>query len=233
MTTSSIILASASPRRLELLRRLGLTVTVEAAAIDEEAIGGATPAEITARVAAAKAEAVDRPEAIVIAADTAVVLRGMRLGKPHSPEEAVAMLRRLRGRRHHVLTAIAVRARGHTHVDVVSTLVCMRQYSDQEIAAYVASGDPFDKAGAYAVQHPGFRPVARIRGCYQNVVGLPLCHLCRRLMAEGIRCPVLPPQLFREDVGGRCPVALFPDGATPGNGPPPTRFRGGQVAPLA
>ncbi|MCL6430917.1 MAG: Maf family protein [Anaerolineae bacterium] len=233
MREPPIILASASPRRLELLRRLGLTVTVEAADIDEEAIGGDTPAEVTARVAAAKAEALDRPRAVVVAADTAVVHRGERLGKPRSAGEAEAMLRRLRGRRHHVLTAVAVRAAGHTVVDVVSTLVCMRRYSDAEIAAYVASGDPFDKAGAYAVQHPGFRPVARIRGCYQNVVGLPLCHLCRRLMAEGIRCPILPPQLFREDVGGRCPVALFPDGATPGNGPPPTRFRGGQVAPLA
>ncbi len=216
MRKPPIILASASPRRLELLRRLGLMVTVEAADIDEEAIGGDTPAEVTARVAAAKAEAVDRPEAVVIAADTAVVLRGERLGKPRSAEEAEAMLRRLRGRRHHVLTAVAVRAGGHTVVDVVSTLVCMRRYSDAEIAAYVASGDPMDKAGAYAVQHAGFHPVARIRGCYQNVVGLPLCHLCRRLIAEGIHCPVLPPQLFREDVGGRCPVALFPDGPTRG-----------------
>jgi len=140
------------------------------------------------------------------------VLDGEVLGKPGSPQEAVAMLRRLRGRPHRVLTAIAVATGGSVHVDVVSTDVHMRSYTDEDIAAYVASGDPLDKAGAYAVQHAGFRPVASVCGCYQNVVGLPLCHLCRRLQAEGVPLRRLPPALFREDVGGRCPVALFPDG---------------------
>ncbi|HOG47473.1 MAG TPA: Maf family protein [Anaerolineae bacterium] len=209
---TTIVLASASPRRQELLRRLGLAFVITVAAIDERAIGGATPEEVTARVAEAKNRAVARPGQVTVAADTAVVLSGEILGKPQSAAEAVAMLRRLRGRAHRVLTAIAVSAGGEATVDVVVTEVTMRPFSDQEIAAYVASGDPFDKAGGYAVQHGGFRPVARLRGCYQNVIGLPLCHLCRRLIAAGVHVPTLPPALFREDVGGRCPVALFPDG---------------------
>ena len=210
---TAIILASASPRRQQLLRRLGLDFVVRAADIEERAIGGATPEEVTARVAEAKNAALRAAGQVTIAADTAVVLDGEILGKPGSPEEARAMLVRLRGRGHRVMTAIAVSAGEETAVDVVTTEVTMRAYSDAEIAAYIATGDPFDKAGGYAVQHGGFRPVASIRGCYQNVIGLPLCHLCRRLIAAGVRVPTLPPALFREDVGGRCPVALFPDGA--------------------
>ncbi len=193
------------------MRRLGLEFAIAVPAVEERAIGGATPEETTARVAEAKNRAIHRPGQVTIAADTAVVLDGEVLGKPRSPGEAWAMLRRLRDRQHHVLTAIAVSAGDRTAVDVVTTIVHMRPYSDEEIAAYVASGDPFDKAGGYAVQHAGFQPVARMRGCYQNVIGLPLCHLCRRLIAAGIAVPTLPPALFRQDVGGRCPVALFPD----------------------
>lgn len=207
---TAIVLASASPRRQQLLRRLGLDFAVRAADIEERAIGGATPEEVTARVAEAKNHALHRPGQITISADTAVVLDGEILGKPGSPEEARAMLVRLRGRAHRVLTAIAVSSGEEAAVDVVTTEVTMRPYSDEEIAAYVASGDPFDKAGGYAIQHGGFQPVARIRGCYQNVIGLPLCHLCRRLIAAGVHVPTLPPALFREDVGGLCPVALFP-----------------------
>ena len=209
---TAVVLASASPRRQQLLRRLGLEFSVAAADIEERAIGGATPEEVTARVAEAKGRALHRPGQVTIAADTAVVLDGEILGKPASPEEARAMLLRLRGRGHRVLTAIAVSRGEETAVDVVTTEVTMRAYSEEEMEAYIASGDPFDKAGGYAVQHSGFRPVARLRGCYQNVIGLPLCHLCRRLIAAGVQVPTLPPALFREDVGGRCPVALFPDG---------------------
>lgn len=208
---TALVLASASPRRQALMRRLGLAFTIDAASIEERGIGGATPEEVTARVAEAKNRALRRPGCITVAADTAVVLDGEILGKPGSPAEAVAMLERLRGRAHRVLTAIAVAAGDEVPVDVVTTIVHMRRYSDEEIAAYVASGDPFDKAGSYAMQHAGFRPVARIGGCYQNVVGLPLCHLCRRLIAAGVDVPTLPPVLFHKDVGGRCPVALFAD----------------------
>ena len=118
------------------------------------------------------------------------------------------MLRRLRGRWHRVLTAVAVTANGRMHVDVVSTGVRMRDYSDEEVAAYVATGDPFDKAGAYAVQNERFHPVARIKGCYLNVVGLPLCHLTRRLQEEGVAVPNLPPAACRSDLGEPCPMAL-------------------------
>lgn len=208
---TAIVLASASPRRQALLRRLGIKFTIATAGVEERAVGGATPEEVTARVAEAKNCALRRPGRLTIAADTAVVLDGEILGKPGSPSEALAMLRRLRNRAHRVLTAIAVAVGEETTVDVVTTVVSMRPYSEEEMAAYVASGDPYDKAGGYAVQHAGFRPVARIRGCYQNVIGLPLCHLCRRLIAAGVTVPTLPPALFRQDVGGRCPVALFPD----------------------
>jgi MAF protein len=203
------VLASASPRREALLRQIGLAFAVRAAGIDEQAISGATPQEITVEVAVAKARAVHRPGQITIGADTAVVLDGQILGKPQTSDEATATLRRLRGRWHCVLTAIAILADGHQHVDLVSTKVQMRDYSDEEIAAYVASGDPFDKAGAYAVQHERFRPVARVRGCYQSVVGLPLCHLARLLQAEGVDVPAPPPSLCCRDLGRACPAALF------------------------
>jgi MAF protein len=208
---SRIVLASASPRREALLRCLGIEFTIEAADVDEEAIGGRSAEEVTARVAAAKAEAAHRPGQVTIGADTAVVADEEILGKPRSPEEAVAMLRRLRGRTHRVLTAVAVLADGRRHVDVVATEVTMRNYSDEEIAAYVASGDPMDKAGAYAVQHAGFHPVRRIRGCYLDVVGLPLCHLARRLAQEGVRVPTLPPATCCRNLAQRCPVALAPE----------------------
>ncbi len=192
------------------MRRLGLKVRVAAAGINEAAVRGATPEDVTARVAAAKVRALDHSGEITVTADTAVVIDGKILGKPRSAEEARAMLERLWGRTHRVITAIAVARDGRTCVDVVSTEVTMRHYTSKEIEAYIASGDPFDKAGAYAIQHPGFHPVARIRGCYQNIVGLPLCHLCKRLEQEGVRIPHLPPGLCRRDLGQECPVALYP-----------------------
>jgi len=122
-------------------------------------------------------------DAIIIACDTVVALDGEMLGKPRNAAEATAMLRRLRGRRHTVHSAVTMleTTTGHTLTDVAETQVVMRAYTDAEMAAYVASGDPLDKAGAYAIQHSGFRPVAELRGCYANVMGLPLCHLIRCL----------------------------------------------------
>ncbi len=207
-----IVLASASPRRQALLGRLELAFEVEAADVDEQAISGATPEEVTARVAAAKAEAVHRPGQVTIGADTAVVVEGEILGKPRSPQEATAMLCRLRGRGHCVLTAVAVLVDGHRQVEVVATEVVMRDYTDEEIAAYVASGDPFDKAGAYAVQHRAFHPVAEVRGCYENVVGLPLCRVAQALEKEGIRVPVPPSDTCCLDLGQRCSVVARGEG---------------------
>ncbi len=134
----------------------------------------------------------------IIACDTVVALDGELLGKPGDAGEAEAMLRRLRGRSHSVYSAITLLepSSGRTLTDLAETWVTMRTYTDTEIAAYVASGDPMDKAGAYAIQHAGFHPVAalhgrtaNVRGCYASVIGLPLCHLTRCLRAWGIEPP--------------------------------------------
>jgi MAF protein len=119
----------------------------------------------------------------VVAADTTVVHENEILGKPDNPGEAVEILQRLRGRRHQVFTGLAVLRRddGNLLTDICVTDVFMRDYRAAEIEAYVATGDPLDKAGAYAIQHVGFDPVERIQGCYANVVGLPLCALTRLL----------------------------------------------------
>jgi septum formation protein len=128
--------------------------------------------------------------AVVIACDTLVALDGEPLGKPRDAAEATSMLRRLRGRSHTVYSAVALLepTTGRASTDVAETQVGMRAYTDAEIAAYVASGDPLDKAGAYAIQHPGFHPAVcgELQGCYANVMGLPLCHLTRCLRAWGV-----------------------------------------------
>jgi MAF protein len=140
-------------------------------------------------VAAAKARHIAAPSEseVVLAADTLVVADGRVLGKPSDDQEAMAMLRALRGRAHAVLSGVAlVRADGATWGGVVSTAVVMRAYTDAEIEAYVARGEPFDKAGGYAVQDGLFRPVERVDGCYLNVVGLPLCAAARGLETLGL-----------------------------------------------
>lgn len=147
---------------------------------EEEPPGGdEAPEEYVVRLSRAKADevAASFQDAIVLAADTAVVIDGAVLGKPLTASEATAMLHRLRGRPHTVmtgLTAVDV-ATGPRTSTVKRTAVTMRSYSNDEIAAYVASGEPFDKAGAYAVQDPWFRPAETVEGCYLNVVGLPMC----------------------------------------------------------
>ncbi len=197
-----LLLASASPRRAELVRWLGVPVVVRPARVDEAPRPGEDPEAYVRRVALAKARAVEEvpPGWWVLAADTAVVLEGRILGKPRDPQEATAMLRALRGRDHTVLTAFALREprQGREHVRVVATRVVMRSYSNEEIAAYVASGLPLDKAGAYGIQDVPFRPVARLEpvACFANVVGLPVCHVYRTLQA----CLPLP----QVDIAQRC-----------------------------
>jgi 23S rRNA (uracil1939-C5)-methyltransferase len=185
--SSDVVLASASPRRRELLLALGLDFVSVASSADEVIESSDPPAIVAERLALLKAEsvAVSHPDKAVIGADTIVVLDGAILGKPRDVAEATDMLRRLRGRQHEVITAVAVIRNGRSFVDHVSTRVTMRNYTDGEIAAYVASGDPMDKAGAYAVQNPTFAPVAGVDGCYLNVVGLPLCLLARVLREAG------------------------------------------------
>ena len=183
-----VVLASASPRRRELLLALGLDFESASSSADEVIESSDQPATVAERLALAKARAVaaSHSDKAVIGADTIVVLDGVVLGKPRDEAEAADMLRRLRGRQHDVITAVAVVRNGRAIVDHVSTKVTMRPYADGEIAAYVASGDPMDKAGAYAVQDAVFAPVAGYDGCYLNIVGLPLCLLARLMRQVGV-----------------------------------------------
>ena len=186
-----LILASGSPRRRWLLSCLGLPFRVLVPDVDEDVPSAAdlTPEEMAEVLAGAKALFVAQRESrgLVLAADTLVVDSEAILGKPRDPDEAAAMLRRLRDREHRVITGLALVDAGSPKlslVDHVTTAVRMRPYSEEEIAAYIASGEPFDKAGAYAIQDPQFRPVASYDGCYCNVVGLPLRAVVR-LLREG------------------------------------------------
>ena len=191
-----LILASASPRRRELLERLGLPFEVRPSGIEEPLAAGVPASTLATTLARAKAaDIADRlraagEAALVLGADTLVVLDGQPLGKPTSQGDARAMLRALRGRSHEVVTAVVVRdadPAGRELTEAVVSQVLMRDYTDDEIAAYVATGEPDDKAGAYAVQGRGRRLVSRVDGCYTNVVGLPLRTTARLLQAFGLR----------------------------------------------
>ena len=199
-----IVLASNSPRRKQLLALGGWDFRVSAAEVDESPQEGETPERYVARLAEAKARAAvhTQGDEVIVAADTTVVADGMSLGKPADADQAVKMLQRLRGRAHQVFTGLAVLQGldGSVLSDFCSTDVCMRDYSDEEILAYVRSGDPMDKAGAYAIQHRGFNPARPLQGCYANVVGLPLCNLLRTLKKTGIYA--------RNDVPRACQAAL-------------------------
>ena len=177
-----LILASNSPRRRQLLSLTGWRFTVSAADVDESLYANENPADYVLRLAETKARAIDaNAEQIVLAADTTVVDGLDILGKPRDKEEAMAMLKRLRGHTHQVYTGVALlRAKDELLLkDLCVTDVPMREYADEEIEAYVQTGDPLDKAGAYAIQHPEFKPVDQIAGCFASVMGLPVCHVIR------------------------------------------------------
>lgn len=197
METTHIILASGSPRRQQFLRNLGLTFETMAADIDETPQPGETPLALVRRLAESKARTVaaelpaDGRTHLIIAADTVGALDETLLGKPVDAADAHRMLRALRNRTHQVHSAISVLRRGPNAPAEQRTLlnttdVLMRDYSDAEIAAYVSSGDPLDKAAAYAIQNTDFAPVHSICGCLSNVVGLPLADLRDLLAAFGI-----------------------------------------------
>jgi len=192
-----VVLASASERRRELLALLGLPFEVWPVQIDETARPGESAVHLAARLSATKAAAARQQlihagladaYSLVIGADTVVALQDQIFGKPRDPAEATAMLRQLRGRMHMVHSAVAIveLTSGRTAIHINSSRVWMRSYSDAEIAAYVASNDPLDKAGAYAIQHTGFHPVERLEGCFSSVVGLPLATLARGLAHFGV-----------------------------------------------
>jgi septum formation protein len=181
-----------------LLAALGIEFEVVPLDLDERAIAaGLPPAEGALAVARAKAAAAPGGTgAIVLTADTEVVHQGRALGKPRDAEEARAMLLSLRGRPHEVVTAVCLGAGGREQSEAVTTTVIMRDYSPQEVDAYVASGTPFDKAGGYGIQDEPFRPVAAVEGCYCNVVGLPLWTVTGLLAEAGIPSPATPDRAF-------------------------------------
>lgn len=191
MSRPRLYLASASPRRRELLAQLKLEVLLLPQQVDETPRAGEAPDDCALRLAAGKARAAladpgYRLDLPVLAADTVVVCDGQLLGKPKSLEDAASMLRLLSGRQHQVLTAVAIADRQHLETVCVSTSVSFRQLGDEEVFAYWHSGEPQDKAGAYAIQGLGALFVSRIEGSYTNVVGLPLYETVQLLTAFGL-----------------------------------------------
>jgi MAF protein len=185
-----LVLASASPRRRRLLALLGVLFEVGAVDVDESVRADEDAAAVAARLAVAKALAASRrwEGSVVLAADTVVALEGHVLGKPTDPTDALTMLGRLRGRAHDVITGVAVARNGSVIFESTTrTVVHMRDYGREDVEQYLASGRPFDKAGAYGIQDEDLQPVARIEGCYPNVVGLPLCEVARVLRTAGFR----------------------------------------------
>ena len=189
MKNMKIILASGSPRRRELLKSPGLEFEVYKPDVDESMIDGELPSELCARLSLLKAHAGAEkfPDALVIAADTIVVIDDLILGKPKDREDAFNMLKHLQGKWHEVITGITVCMKQKILSHDEHTRVKFRELSDSEIRAYVSTGECDDKAGAYAVQGYGSLLVERIEGDYFNVVGLPLCRLGMMLSVFGIR----------------------------------------------
>lgn len=192
-----LVLASGSPRRRELLGALGVPFEVRPADVDETPRPGEDADELVRRLAVAKAEAgldaaPERP-VVVLAADTLVSVDGEVLGKPVDEADATRMLRLLSGSRHQVLTGVAVASSHGTAaalaVEVETTHVHMAAWTDEQIAAYVASGEPMDKAGSYAIQEVGDRFVTQIEGTFDNVVGLPMARTRRMLGEAGLVLP--------------------------------------------
>ena len=180
----NVVLASASPRRCELLSGLGMEFTVQIPEIDEAPRPDEAPTAFAERLAGEKAAAIAAgPETTVIAADTIVVLDGSILGKPADADEAFNMLISLSGRTHEVITGVCVRRGDKSKVFSVVTKVIFRTLEKEEILSYIASGCPMDKAGAYAIQGGAAHMVRAIEGSYTNVVGLPLCELHEALVS--------------------------------------------------
>jgi septum formation protein len=218
-----IILASASPRRREFFELLKIPFIVRTADVDETPRLGETPDVLVARLSATKAAIVAQSlgssrtdqagelvdglgSSLVVAADTVVVLDDEVLGKPRDVDHATRMLWGLRDRAHTVYSGVTVAEieSGRAAIHLSTTTVWMRDYSQAEVEAYVASGDPLDKAGAYAIQHTGFRPVTRIQGCYSGVMGLPLGALADGLAHFGVALPVDVAPVCRGRTGHPC-----------------------------
>ena len=206
-----LVLASNSPRRKELLTLGDWDFTVNPVDVDESPLMGEFPIDYVERLAkrkAYRAAEISSARDIVIAADTTVADGGCILGKPADNREAEQMLRRLRGRTHQVFTAVAVVLVSGNEMlgELCETSVPMRPFTDEELLAYIGTGDPMDKAGAYAIQHAGFNPVTALSGCFANVMGLPLCHLVRALAKYAVHSTTDIPQACQANLGYECPV---------------------------
>jgi septum formation protein len=209
-----LVLASNSPRRRELLALGGWIFDTRPAEVDENQRPGEAPGTYVLRLAESKARtcaASAHQDQTILAADTAVVDGKAILGKPKDKAEAVEMLWRLRSRTHQVYTGIAVIGMSDANLgmDLCVTDVPMRLYSDKEIDTYVASGDPLDKAGAYAIQHSEFHPVEKLSGCQASVMGLPLCHLTRTLRKFGIAPRTDISAECQSSLNYKCPISAF------------------------
>src|SRR3981081_2979638 len=183
-----LVLASASPRRQELLRNAGITFEVQPAHIPEDPLPGEAAKACAERLAREKALAVarQRPRDVVLGADTVVVVDGQLLGKPSDAAAAARSVRMLSGREHQVITGVCLVVGGKPSVATETTLVTVNEIADQEIAEYIASGEPMDKAGAYAIQGIASRWIPRIEGDYSNVVGLPVALTYSMLRRAGV-----------------------------------------------
>jgi len=221
-TLPGLLLASTSPRRRQLMALAGWAFEVMSVDVDESVLEDDTPFSYVIRLAMSKArycagvvmaDPVRRQPCIIVAADTAVVDGDQILGKPVDEADAAQMLTRLCGKVHQVFTGIAVgyisNHYDHIQPEILSSALCitdvpMRAYSQEEMQAYIASGDPLDKAGAYAIQHPDFRPVENLAGCYANVMGLPVCLLEQMVKKFGLQPRTDIPQACQEHLGYRC-----------------------------
>ncbi|MFO7578198.1 MAG: Maf family protein [Pelovirga sp.] len=196
MLKAELVLASASPRRRELLAQIGLHFRIIPSTAVETELAGETPADMVRRLSLSKASEVagrcDNSARWVIGSDTIVVLEDEVLGKPRDNAHAAVMLRKLSGHSHRVLSGFAVidRQQQRQRVEAVTTVVRFRQLTEEEIARYIATGEPADKAGAYAIQGIGACFVSGIEGSYSNVVGLPLCRLTLALKELGVPLPI-------------------------------------------
>jgi MAF protein len=216
-----LILASNSPRRRELLSLLGLPFASTSVEVDETPAQNEAPTACVKRLSQDKARQALREipadaSTLVLTSDTIVALAGEIFGKPADSADARRMLTQLRGRDHSVLTAVTLAfPDGRTITDLCETSVPMRGYTDSEMETYIASGDPLDKAGAYAIQHAGFHPVESLSGCYASVMGLPLCHVARCLQRAGITSQPGLPARCQEKLHYQCPVHSAILSATP------------------
>lgn len=186
-TPPRVILASQSPRRRELLSLIGIVHEVRPADIDERYLPGESPRAHAERLAREKAAKIHERESVVIGSDTIVVVDGDVLGKPSDDRDAAGMLQRLSGRSHTVITAVAVAWRGRVESGVEEVGVTFHELSERDIAAYIATREPMDKAGAYGIQGFGATIVARVDGDYFAVMGLPLQRLVRLFAEVGLR----------------------------------------------